>query len=94
MRRGLNAQKAGHAGTLDPFASGILPIALGLGTKTIPFIQDSDKEYEFTVEFGKTTDTLDTDGIELVILSPEKAILSILPKFIGKITQIPPHIVP
>ncbi|MGB1361430.1 MAG: tRNA pseudouridine(55) synthase TruB [Alphaproteobacteria bacterium] len=93
VRRGLNANKAGHAGTLDPFASGILPIALGLGTKTIQFIQDAEKEYTFTVQFGKTTDTLDTEGIETdktESIPTEAMILETLPKFIGKIKQIPP----
>jgi tRNA pseudouridine55 synthase len=93
VKKSLNAQKVGHAGTLDPFASGILPIALGLGTKTIQFIQDAEKEYVFTLEFGKTTDTLDTEGIVTQtsdVIPTKQQILDILPRFIGEITQIPP----
>ena len=55
VRRAFNAQKAGHAGTLDPLATGILPIALGEATKTVPFLVDADKAYRFTVEWGRTT---------------------------------------
>ena len=58
----LNAQKNGHTGTLDPFATGVLPIAFGEATKLIPYVMDGDKEYEFTLEFGSTTDTLDLTG--------------------------------
>ena len=52
MRRAFNAQKAGHAGTLDPLATGVLPIALGEATKTVPFLMDADKAYRFTIEWG------------------------------------------
>ena len=62
VRRILNAQKAGHAGTLDPLATGILPIALGEGTKTIPYAQDRLKTYEFTVTWGEQRDTDDREG--------------------------------
>ncbi len=93
VKRSLNAQKVGHAGTLDPFASGVLPIALGLGTKTIQFIQDAEKEYIFTLEFGKTTDTLDTEGIVIEtskLIPTKQQILDVLTNFIGEITQTPP----
>ncbi len=88
-----NAQKAGHAGTLDPLASGILPIALGEATKTINFVQDAMKIYQFTVKFGEATDTDDAEGdvIETSDLIPTKdAILSVLNQFEGNIEQIPP----
>src|SRR5258705_10568224 len=62
VRRALNAQKAGHAGTLDPLATGILPIALGEATKTVPFLVDADKAYRFTVAWGLTTAPHDREG--------------------------------
>ena len=57
------AQKAGHAGTLDPLATGILPIALGEATKTVPFMMDAAKSYEFTVKWGENTDSWDAEGV-------------------------------
>jgi tRNA pseudouridine55 synthase len=88
-----NAKKAGHAGTLDPLASGILPIAFGEATKTVPFVQDGEKAYRFTVRWGAETDTDDSDG-EITAQSqlrpaPED-ILAQLPNFIGTIQQKPP----
>src|SRR5215217_282565 len=62
IRRLFDAQKAGHAGTLDPLASGILPIALGEATKTVPFMMEAQKVYRFTVNWGLTTDSLDREG--------------------------------
>ena len=62
VRRAFNAQKAGHAGTLDPLATGILPIALGEATKTVPFLVDADKAYRFTIAWGRTTATYDREG--------------------------------
>jgi tRNA pseudouridine55 synthase len=62
IRRLFDAQKAGHAGTLDPLASGILPIALGEATKTVPFMMEAQKVYRFTVNWGVTTDSLDREG--------------------------------
>ena len=62
VRRLFNAQKAGHAGTLDPLATGILPIALGEATKTVPFLMDADKAYRFTIAWGRTTATYDREG--------------------------------
>lgn len=93
LRRILNAQKAGHAGTLDPLATGILPIALGEATKTIPFVQDATKIYSFTVKWGKATDTEDSEG-DVIAKSEARpdleAVQSTLPQFIGEIEQIPP----
>lgn len=92
-RRLFDAKKNGHTGTLDPFASGVLPIAFGEATKLISYVTDSDKEYEFTVEFGATTDTLDLTG-EIIRsggrLPSREEILDILPTFIGEIEQTPP----
>ena len=62
LKRIFNAKKAGHAGTLDPLASGILPVAFGEATKTVPFVQDGEKAYRFTVRWGVETDTDDSDG--------------------------------
>lgn len=93
VRRIFNAQKAGHAGTLDPAASGVLPIALGEATKTIPYVTDGDKEYAFTVQFGQSTDTDDADGTVVATtdkLPSESEILAVLPSFLGEIDQIPP----
>ena len=89
----LNAQKNGHTGTLGPFATGVLPIAFGEATKLIPYVTDGDKEYEFTLCFGKTTDTLDYTGQVVKSggrLPSRQEILEVLPKFIGVINQIPP----
>src|SRR5664280_1597527 len=62
LKRIFNAKKAGHAGTLDPLASGLLPVAFGEATKTVPFVQDGETAYRFTVRFGAETDTDDSDG--------------------------------
>ncbi|MBL4800925.1 MAG: tRNA pseudouridine(55) synthase TruB [Emcibacter sp.] len=87
------AQKVGHGGTLDPLATGILPIAFGEATKTIPFIVDARKTYEFTVTFGEARATDDAEG-EVTATSDirpeEEQIRAALPAFIGHITQIPP----
>ena len=93
VRRLFDAQKAGHAGTLDPLASGILPLALGEATKTVPYVMDGEKRYLFTVRWGIETTTDDTEG-EAVTTSDvrpdEDAILAALPSFIGTIDQVPP----
>lgn len=92
-RRLLNASKNGHTGTLDPFATGVLPIAFGEATKLIPYVTDGIKEYEFTLKFGSTTDTLDLTGQTTQTdgkIPTKEDILNIIPEFIGKITQIPP----
>ena len=62
VKRLFDAQKVGHAGTLDPLASGVLPIALGEATKTVPFVQDGAKQYRFTITWGADTDSDDADG--------------------------------
>lgn len=89
----LNANKNGHTGTLDPFATGVLPIAFGEATKLIPFVTDGDKEYEFILKFGTATNTDDTEG-EIIgtseIIPTTEQIQQILPQFIGTVTQIPP----
>src|SRR3984885_10559528 len=62
LKRIFNGKKAGHAGTLDPLASGILPVAFGEATKTVPFVQDGEKAYRFTIQWGAETDSDDADG--------------------------------
>jgi tRNA pseudouridine55 synthase len=89
-----SAKKAGHAGTLDPLASGCLPIALGEATKTVPFVMDGRKVYRFTVRWGVETDTDDSEGKDIAVsdLRPSRdEILSILDEFRGEIEQIPPQ---
>ena len=87
------AQKAGHAGTLDPLATGILPIALGEATKTVPFMMDAAKSYKFEITWGETRSTQDAEG-EIVAKSdvrPSKPeILDALTAFQGVIDQVPP----
>jgi tRNA pseudouridine55 synthase len=94
VKRGLSAKKAGHAGTLDPLASGILPIALGEATKTVPFIMDGRKSYVFTVAWGAETNTDDAEG-EVVArtdtLPSPAEIEALLPRFTGSIQQVPPR---
>ena len=93
LKRIFNAKKAGHAGTLDPLASGILPVAFGEATKTVPFVQDGEKAYLFTVRWGIETDSDDSDGkpMQHSELRPTRAqILALLPNFIGTIMQRPP----
>jgi tRNA pseudouridine55 synthase len=93
VRRLFNAQKAGHAGTLDPLATGILPIALGEATKTVPFMMDADKTYRFTLEWGRTTDSLDREGVTIATsdVRPDiAAVEAALPAFVGTIDQVPP----
>ena len=93
VRRLLDAQKAGHAGTLDPLATGVLPIALGEATKTVPFLMDADKAYRFTVEWGRSTATCDAEG-ETVAASDVRptpqAAAAALEGFVGEIQQVPP----
>jgi tRNA pseudouridine55 synthase len=88
------AQKAGHAGTLDPLASGMLPIALGDATKTVPYVMDGRKIYEFTVAWGeeRSTDDLEGEAVRTSDARPtEEAIRALLPKYTGVIEQIPPQ---
>ncbi len=93
VRRAFDAKKAGHAGTLDPLASGILPIALGEATKTVAWLMEAEKAYRFTVEWGNSTDTQDREGkvIASSDVRPIKAdIEAALATFIGEIQQVPP----
>ncbi|CAN1519301.1 TruB Pseudouridine synthase [Caulobacteraceae bacterium] len=93
VRRAFDAKKAGHAGTLDPLATGILPIALGEATKTVAWLMEAEKSYRFTVEWGASTDTQDREGkiIATSDVRPSKeAIEAALIGFIGEIQQVPP----
>jgi tRNA pseudouridine55 synthase len=93
VRRLFGAQKAGHGGTLDPLASGVLPIALGEATKTVPFVMDGRKEYRFTVRFGEARSTEDAEGEVTATSDARPSDLEIrraLAGFIGEIEQIPP----
>lgn len=93
LKRLFNAKKAGHAGTLDPLATGVLPVAFGEATKTVPFVQDGEKAYRFTVRWGAETDTGDSGGRVAAHSNarPEAAaILALLPRFTGTIQQLPP----
>ena len=93
VRRLFNAQKAGHAGTLDPLATGILPIALGEATKTVSFMMDAGKTYRFTIAWGRTTTTLDREGETSGASDARPTRVQIeaaLPAFIGEIDQVPP----
>jgi tRNA pseudouridine55 synthase len=93
VRRIFNAQKAGHAGTLDPLATGILAIALGEATKTVPYVQDAAKIYRFTARWGESRDSDDAEG-KVTGTSDERpgrdAIEAILPRFTGSLSQTPP----
>lgn len=93
VKRLFGAQKAGHAGTLDPLATGCLPIALGEATKTVPFVMDGRKIYGFTVRWGEETRTDDAEGQPVAVsdVRPTRAAIeAILPEFIGEILQVPP----
>ena len=93
VRRIFDAKKAGHAGTLDPLATGILAIALGEATKTVPFVQDSTKCYRFTARWGEARDTDDSEGkvTGTCDVRPAQAqIEAMLPRFTGSLSQVPP----
>lgn len=93
VRRIFDANKAGHAGTLDPLATGILAIALGEATKTVPFIQEAAKIYRFTASWGEVRDSDDAEGkvIATTAARPSReAIEALLPRFTGTLTQVPP----
>jgi tRNA pseudouridine55 synthase len=93
VRRIFNAQKAGHAGTLDPLATGILAIALGEATKTVPYVQDAAKIYRFTATWGESRDSDDAEGKVTGtsdVRPTEAAIEAMLPRFTGTLTQTPP----
>jgi tRNA pseudouridine55 synthase len=93
VRRLFDARKVGHAGTLDPLATGVLPIALGEATKTVPYAVDGAKHYSFTVRWGAETDTDDSEG-KVTATSDERpqqsAIEGLLARFTGEIQQVPP----
>tara|TARA_A100000164_G_scaffold108672_1_gene95743 strand:- start:4317 stop:5243 length:927 start_codon:yes stop_codon:yes gene_type:complete len=94
IKKFFNVKKAGHAGTLDPLASGVLPIALDDATKTIPYLVNAKKKYKFIITWGQKTETDDSEGkvIEESDVRPEpEEIKKILSSFIGSIIQTPPH---
>jgi tRNA pseudouridine55 synthase len=89
-----NAEKAGHAGTLDPLASGMLPIALGEATKTVPYVMDGTKVYRFTVTWGeeRSTDDLEGQATKTSDKRPSREeVEALLPNYTGLISQIPPQ---
>jgi tRNA pseudouridine55 synthase len=93
VRRLFSAMKAGHAGTLDPLATGLLPIALGEATKTVSLVMDGWKTYRFTVQWGSETTTDDAEGMVTNQSAARPAcedIIALLPRFIGQIEQVPP----
>lgn len=94
LRRTLKQKKIGHTGTLDPFATGVLPIALGEGTKAIPFLDESIKEYQAVMKLGVATDTLDLTGNIVSQNDPSQltadTIHAVIPTFIGTVLQLPP----
>ncbi len=93
LKRLFNAKKAGHAGTLDPLASGVLPVAFGEATKTVPFVQDGEKAYRFTVRWGIETESDDAEGqaTQTSDARPQRVeIEALLPHFTGEILQRPP----
>jgi tRNA pseudouridine55 synthase len=93
-KRIFNAAKAGHAGTLDPLASGVLPIAFGEATKTVPFVVDGSKSYQFTVRWGEERDSDDSEGAvvrESADRPAREAVEAILGGFTGEIMQVPPQ---
>jgi tRNA pseudouridine55 synthase len=94
IKRLFQAKRAGHAGTLDPLASGVLPIALGEATKTVPFVMEGRKVYRFTVRWGEERDTDDAEG-RVTATSHRRPnaeeIAAILPRFRGVISQVPPR---
>jgi tRNA pseudouridine55 synthase len=93
VRRLFNAQKAGHAGTLDPLASGVLPIALGEATKTVPYLMEADKTYRFTIAWGATTASFDLEGAVVArsdVRPTADQVRTALPAFVGEILQAPP----
>jgi len=94
VRHLYGAAKAGHAGTLDPLATGVLPIAFGEATKTVPFAVEGTKGYVFTVRFGAGTDTDDAEGKVVAtsdVRPTAEEIAAALPRFTGEIVQVPPR---
>ena len=94
VRKALNVRRVGHAGTLDPLASGLLVVCVGQATKLVPYLMDGNKQYRVTVTLGTGTDTLDSEGavVETAAIPPfdEARLQSVLAAFIGDIDQVPP----
>ena len=93
VRRVFDAQKAGHAGTLDPLATGVLAVALGEATKTVPYAMDAEKTYRFTAQWGEARDTDDSEGkitATSAVRPTAEAIAAALPRFTGELVQVPP----
>jgi tRNA pseudouridine55 synthase len=93
VKRALKPEKAGHGGTLDPLASGVLPIALGEATKTVAYAMDADKSYDFEVTWGQRRSTDDAEGDVIAtsdVRASESQIQGVLSRFVGNITQVPP----
>ena len=94
VKRLFSAKRCGHAGTLDPLASGALPIAMGEATKTVPFVMDGRKLYRFTVRWGEERDTDDAEGRVVAqsdVRPTPEAVRAALPAYIGTIQQVPPR---
>jgi tRNA pseudouridine55 synthase len=94
VKRLYNANKAGHAGTLDPLASGILPLALGEATKTVPWLMEAEKAYVFTIRWGVSTDSQDREGqitARSDVRPAPQAVADALKGFLGEIDQVPPQ---
>jgi tRNA pseudouridine55 synthase len=93
VRRVFDAQKAGHAGTLDPMATGVLAVALGEATKTVPYAMDAEKTYRFTACWGEGRDSDDAEGKVTAtsdVRPTRDEIEAVLPRFVGEISQVPP----
>ena len=93
LRRVFNTRRIGHGGTLDPMATGVLPVFVGRGTRGVEFFEHAEKTYEAVLQLGLTTDTEDITGTvleEREVAISEADFLTVLPKFLGKIQQIPP----
>ena len=93
VKRITGAAKAGHAGTLDPLATGVLPIAMGEATKTVSYVVDGSKSYRFTLRWGMSTETDDSDGsvVDESSIRPDRAAIeAVLSQFQGEINQVPP----
>jgi tRNA pseudouridine55 synthase len=93
VRRAFDARKAGHGGTLDPLATGVLPVAFGAATKTVPYVMDGTKLYRFTLRFGEARDTDDADGrvtATTEVRPSDEEIRAALAAFRGDIMQMPP----
>jgi tRNA pseudouridine55 synthase len=94
VKRCYGAAKAGHAGTLDPLATGCLPLAFGEATKTVPYVFEGRKVYRFTVRWGAETDTDDSEGATVATSDARPdvaAVQAVLPSFIGRVEQVPPR---